>query len=151
RPPLRQAGHGGGDVAPGLAAVLADVDQAVVAPRPEEVLLHRRLGDDEHRVIGLDARVVAGDGAAGPLLLGLVVAGQVRADRRPRLPAVGGAEDDVGAVIDHFRIVRRGGDGRRPLEAVAHVLAAMAGRVLRPGADIARLARAVVVAGEVAQ
>ena len=54
----------------------------------------RRLGEREDRAVELDAGVVAGDRAAGPVLLRLVVARQVGADRRPasgRRPACGRA------------------------------------------------------------
>ncbi len=151
RAPLGQAGNGGGDLAPALAAVLGDVHPPVVAAGPDQVLAQRRLGEGEHRAVGLDAGVVAGDRAARPLLFRLVVARQVRADGGPGLAAVGGAEDDVGGVVDHLGIVRRDGDGGGPLEAVAHGLAAVARGIVRPGADGALLARAVVVAGDVAQ
>ncbi len=68
-----------------------------------------------------------------------------------RLPAVACAEEHVGAVVDDLRVVRRDGDRRRPLDAVARELRAPARAVLRPGAHVARLAGAVVVAGEDAE
>ncbi len=141
-----------GDVLPLAAAVPRDVHEAVVAARPDQTLLQRRLGDHEDRAVGLDAGVVAGDRTAGPLLLGLVVAGQVRADRRPGLAAVarcGRARWRRGR-RSSGRAARRA-IGRGPLEAVAHVLAGPAGGVVRPGADVARLPRAVVVARHDAQ
>ena len=42
-------------VLPRLAAVLRDVDEAVVAPDPEDAGVERRLGDREDRVVHLDA------------------------------------------------------------------------------------------------
>src|SRR5205823_1073047 len=94
--------------------------------------------------------VVAGDRAAGPLLLALVVAGQVLADRGPVLAAVGRAEEDVGGVVDGLGVVRRNQDRGRPLEAVAQVGRPVAGGVGRVDADVGSLAVAVVVARDVA-
>ncbi len=107
-----------------------------------------RLGQGEDGAVVLDAGVVAGDGTARPLLLRLVVAGEVGADHGPGLAAVVRAEHHVPAVVDRLRVVRRDDDGSRPLEAVAPVLAAVAREVVRIGAHVARLARPVVVAGE---
>ena len=117
---------------------------------PEDALLLRRLGEGEDRAVHLDAGVVAGDRAAGPLLLVLVVAGQVAADRLPRLAAVAGAEQHVGGVVEHLRVVRREHHRGGPLEAVLHLGRRDAGRVRRPGGDVAGLAGAVVVPGQVA-
>ncbi len=150
RAPLRQAVHAAGDVGPGLAAVAGDVHQAVVRARPDETFLDRRLGHREDRAVDLHAGVVAGDRAAGPGLFRLVVARQVRADRRPGLAAVGTAEEHVGGVIDHLGVVGRDGDRGGPLEAVFQVFAAVPGRVLGVDPDHPRLPGAVVVARNVA-
>src|SRR5262249_60645882 len=94
----------GRDVVPRLAGVARDVHEAVVAAGPEQTLGDVRLGQREDGAVDLDAGVVAGDRTAGPLLLGLVVARQVRACRLPRLAAVGRLEQDVGRVVQHRRV-----------------------------------------------
>src|SRR5207237_3565843 len=109
-----------------------------------------RFGEGEYRAIDLRAGVVAGDRAARPLLLVLVVARQVAADRRPGLAAVLGFEEDVAGVVDHLGVVRRDQDRGGPLEAVAQVLGAVAGHVVGVGGDVLRQARAAVVARDVA-
>src|SRR5262249_1909308 len=145
RGPLGQALDVLADVFPHLAAVARDVDKPVVAAGPDHAGLLRRLGHGENGVVDFHPGVVARDGAAGPLLLRLVVARQVGADRLPGLAAVGTAEEHVGGVVDGVPVVRRDGDRRRPLEAVAQVFGAVAGGVGRVDADVAGLARAVVV------
>src|SRR5207249_1082610 len=95
------------DVGPGLAVILRDVHDAVVAARPQDTLLFRRLGEREHGAKDFHAGVVARDRAAGPLLLVLVVAGQVAADLLPALAGVARPEDELRRVIDHLRVVRR--------------------------------------------
>ena len=67
------------------------------------------------------------------------------------LPAVGRPEDHLRAVIDDVGIVGRRGDRRRPLKPILHVFAAVARRVLRPRAHVARLSGAVVVARDDAE
>src|SRR5207245_1844865 len=88
RSPLWYPTHRRGHILPVLAAIAGYVNQAVVAPNPDQILLRRRFGDDEDRVINFDAGVVAGDGTAGPFLFRLVVARQIRTDRFPGLPAI---------------------------------------------------------------
>ena len=106
----------------------------------------RRLRHGEDRAVVLGSGVVAGDGPSRPALLRLVVPRQVAADRGPGLPAVPRAEQHVAAVVDGLRVVRRDRDRGRPLEAVAGKGRPVPGGVVRPGGDVARLPRAVVVA-----
>ncbi len=89
-------------------------------------------------------------GTAGPFLLALVVARQIGADRRPMPASVAGLEEDVGGVIEDAVIVRRNQNGGRPLEAIFQVRRIVAGRIERIDADAACLARAVIVARDVA-
>src|SRR5262249_55080346 len=58
-------------------------------------------------------------------------------------------EEDIGPVIDDPRIVRRNEDGGSPLKAIFEILCAMAGAIVGIDADVLRLARAVVVFGDV--
>lgn len=146
RGPLGRSGRG--HFLPGRAVVASDVHQSVVGPRPDLALGERRERDREDGVVDLDPGVVAGDRAAGPLLLLLVVPGQVGADRRPGPAAIARAEKDVGAVIELLRIVRRNGDRRGPLEADPEVLAAVPGGVGGIDRDISGLRRLLVVDGD---
>src|SRR5262249_20357053 len=141
----------GRDVLPALPVSCRHVHEAVVAARPDEPLLLRRLGDREDGAEGFDAGVVAGDRAAGPLLLRLVVAGEVGTDHVPVLAGVARAEDHLRAVVDDLRVEWRAADRRGPLEAVLHLFAALARRILWPRGDFARLAGAIVVAREDAE
>src|SRR5262245_13339549 len=105
RAPLGQAGDVLGDVVPGLAAVLRDVDQAVVAAGPQYARLLWRFRDGEDGAVDLDAGVVACDRSARPFLLRLIVARQIGADRGPGLAFVLGSEENISPVIDRSRIV----------------------------------------------
>src|SRR5581483_5491310 len=124
-----------------------DVNQPVVAADPQEALLLRRLRDGEDGAEHLDAGVVAGDRPAAPLLLLLVVAGQILGDDFPGVPGVAGAEEDVGPVVDRLRVVLQDQDRGGPLEAVLHLRRVDATRVVLVDGDVAGLAGAVVVAG----
>ena len=149
--PLRQARHVLRHVGPASARVPAHVHQPVVAAGPEQRLVLRRFGEGEDRPVDLDAGVVAGDGTAGPLLLRLVVAGEIGAGGGPALPAVGAAEEHVARVIDQLRAcAARRQDRRRPLEAVLQVLAAVSRGILGIDRHVPLLPRAVVVARDVA-
>src|SRR5262249_9111063 len=61
---------------------------------------------------------------------------------------VGRFEKDVAGVVDGLRIARRNEDRRGPLKADAQIFAAVAGGIERVDADVAGLARAMVVAGD---
>src|SRR5438128_1623310 len=87
RSPLWYATQRRGHVLPVLAAITRHVNQAIVAANPDQILLCRRFGDDEDRVINLYAGVVSSDWTPGPFLLRLVIARQIRTDRVPDLPA----------------------------------------------------------------
>src|SRR6185437_11586240 len=98
------------------------------------------------RVVDLDAGVVAGHAAgARVVLLRLVVARQVRADRRPRLPAVGRLVHELRRRVDDVGVVRRHADRRVPLEAVLHVGGALPRFLV--GVDAHALADAAVAIG----
>ena len=112
-----------------------------------------RLGDGEDRAVVLDAGVVAGDRPARPLLLRscrcAVRSGLIAVQR---LPAVAGAEQHVGAVVDDLRVVRA-----RPRSAPSTGSGSVASAAPWPDglsghdADVARLAGAVVVARDDAE
>ena len=146
--PLRQVLRR--DVAPGLPFILRDVDQPVVGPGPDQPLGQRRRRDRKHRVVVLGAGVVDGDGPARRLLLRLVIARQVGADRFPFHSAVGGFEDALAAVVDRVRIVRRNHDRRRPLKAVFQIGRAARIRKIGPHRNVLHLAGAFVEARDVA-
>src|SRR5206468_657280 len=139
-------------IRPGLATVARHVHEAVVTPRPDQppprILGARR--DHEHGAVVLDAGVVLRDRATRRTLLRLVVARQVAGNGLPTLAFVGGAEDDIGAGVEHAGIERREHDGKRPLEAVLQVARSPTHGVVGPGEDVALLAGADVEPREVA-
>src|SRR4029450_6442130 len=100
-----------------------------------------RFRNGENRPVDLDPSVVAGNWSARPALLGLVVAGEVRADRRPGLAGIGGFEEDVGAVVYDIWLGGRGRNRGGPLKAILQILAAVTGPVFRVRRDIAWLTR----------
>jgi hypothetical protein len=61
------------------AAIVRDVNQAIVGAGPDQTFPERRFGDGEDRIVVFDAAVVLGDLAAGRTLLGAIVAGEVGA------------------------------------------------------------------------
>src|SRR5579864_2022043 len=147
RPPGRQAVEVRGHVGPGLAAVLGELQLAVVGPGPDEARLQPRLGDREDDAGVLDADVVGGE-AAGDLLARLVVQGEVGADHLPGGAGVGGLVDVLAADVDAVVVVRGDGQRERPEEAVLQVGGRPAGRPPGPDLDAARGVGAHVVAGD---
>ena len=97
------------------------MDEAVVAAGPEGAGLVRRLGEGIDGAVALGAGVVSGDRAAGGTELVRVVAGQVRTDRLPTLPLVGGPEDDVAGGVEDAGVVGGEADRESPGEPVFHV------------------------------
>ncbi len=139
------------DVRPGGAAVARKVDQAVVGADPERARVERRLGDREDGVVDLDAGVVAGDRPARPLLLGLVVAGEVGAHGGPGGAAVGRAEEHLGAVVEDRRVVRaRAAIGAVHWKRWRSSTAPWPEGLVGIGGDHARLAARLVVVRDVA-
>src|SRR5579863_10056767 len=108
----------GSNVRPGLAAIPRKLDQTVVRACPDQVFGHRRFCDRKDGVVVFGTGVVLINGAAGDLLLALVVAGQVRTDGLPVHAAIGGLKQALAGVVKSIRIVRRNQNGRSPLEAV---------------------------------
>src|SRR6185437_13403109 len=126
---------GRGDVGPVGAAVGGEMHEAVVAAGPNQALLLGRFGDGKDDVVVLGAGVVLGDGAAGGLLLALVVAGEVGADDGPVIAHVGALKEHVAAVVNRLGVEGRGGDGGGPLEAVLHVHVTVTHGVVGIGTD----------------
>src|SRR5581483_8141692 len=94
------------------------------------------------------AGVVLSDGAAGGLLLGLVVAGEVGTDGGPAHAVVGGFEEHFGTVIDDAGIVGRERDRSGPLKAVDEIGGAVTHGIQRPRGDLLRLAGRLVETGD---
>ncbi len=117
-------GHAGEGLlaAPGPAAVLGDLDEAVVGADVEEALDERRLVErDDVPVEG--RRSVLGHGVRAPHLahhLQLVAvepAGEVVADRRPAVAAVLAAEDALRREVEPGRLVGREDERAVPVPA----------------------------------
>src|SRR5439155_23148273 len=108
-------------VAPGLAAIARQLDEAVVGAYPDPVALHGRRGD------GADGAVTAGAGARdrdvalAVARLGAAASaarragaargsGQIGADRLPVPTFVEGAEQHLRALVERIRRHGREGD-----------------------------------------
>ena len=96
---------GGSYLRPAASAVPGDMDEAVIAPGPQDAGLVMGLGERVDGAVDLRRPAVRGDRPARYLLLRDVVARQVRADRLPARPLVGRSEDDVACGVEHPRIV----------------------------------------------
>src|ERR1041384_2321080 len=143
--PLRHPPEVGGDVGPALPAVLGELHQPVIGPRPDEPGLEPRLGDGEHDARVLDADVVGGP-AARDLLRALVVPGQIGADHLPAVAAVGGLVDVLASGVDALGVVGADGERRGPDEPVLEVGGGPPAGALRPDLHVPRGAGAEVVA-----
>ena len=86
--PLRQLFRR--DVRPVLSAIGGKVHQTIISADPQHVFLYRRFRGGKDGVVILNAGNVEGNGTAGGLLFGLVVACEIRTDGSPALSAVGG-------------------------------------------------------------
>ena len=121
--PLGEPRQVGGNVAPALAAITREVHEAVHGARPDQILLHRRLGDGKQHRHVLHEQVVDHEPTTA-LLLGAVVGAQVGGDERPALPTVGGLVHVLRAHVHRVVVVRAHVNGERPLEAVLQILGA---------------------------
>ena len=136
----------GRDVAPALAVVARDMDQAVVGRGPDLAAAMRRFDDAGAGRMDLGAGAFAGHRAAGMALPLALVQAEVGRDALPAHALVAAAEHAVAADIERARIVRREHDRKGPGEAVFQVLGRDTRRFLGPHIDQLDLARAVVVA-----
>src|SRR5581483_1681954 len=137
-------------IIPGLTAILRYMDQAIIRAIPEQAALERRFNEGEDRAVIFRTRIVLRDWPTGSFHPAGIVARQVGADNFPALALVGCAEDIVAGLIEDVGIVRREDNRAGPLEAVLQIARAPARSELGPDGDIARLARAVIVARDVA-
>ena len=134
-----------------LAVVARELNQAVVGSCPDDAFFFGRFRDGKNQIVKFDAGLVFGDGPAGILLLGFIVAGQVRADGLPGMTAVGGAEQILRGVVELVGIVRRKDDGHGPGIAVFLDGGIVAVGIERPLLNVLHLVSALVVAGDVAE
>src|SRR5690348_694362 len=112
-------GHAGGlryNVLPGFSAVARDLQVAVVGADPEHVGGERRFAQSGDRRIFLNAvvarqSILVGYFAADGEFVAVHAGGQVAAEARPGISAIGGFEEIVAAVIDGGVFMR--GDGHR--------------------------------------
>src|SRR5690349_17528078 len=123
--------------------------QPIITADPDQILLHRRFGDREDRVVILRTRVVGCKGLGAGLLLGLVVAAQVRTDDGPTLAAIDGLEQHFAAEVEDAGIMRRQQHGRGPPEAVQQTGRGVCARP-EPRRDVSYFTGVAVVASEVA-
>ena len=139
----------GSDVGPGFAIVAGELDEAVVGADPDQALLLRRFRDGENQIVKLDAGLVLGDGAAGILLLGFVVAGEVGADGLPGMAAVVRTEKELRRMIKNAGIVTGKHDGHGPSVTVFLDGSVFAVGIERPLLNVLHLIGAAVEARDV--
>src|SRR3954451_4899021 len=123
--------------------------QPIVAADPDQILLDRGFGDREDGVVILRARIVGCQGLRAGLLLGFVVAAEVRADDGPALAAISRPKQHLAAKVEHVRIMRRDLHRRGPPKAVKQAGWGVSARP-KPGRDVPHFAGMPVVAREVA-
>ena len=135
-------------VLPRLPVVAGDVDQPVVAARPQDAALPRAFRERVDGAVVLGTARVLREGSARGLELGRILAREVRADGLPAGALVARPEDEVPRRVQRPGVVRREDDGERPREPVPEVLGAPAVVDLGPDGHETDLARAMVVALE---
>src|SRR5207248_10720205 len=124
-------------IRPVLSSVGCDVNQTIVASRPDCSCLQWRLGNRKYGAIVLSARVVLGDRTTGRLLRALDVTGEVGTDLLPVIATIACLQHYLSAVVNHVGIVGRDHDWRRPLEAILEIHVTMAHGIQRPGIHLA--------------
>ena len=116
--PLRQEFVRRRHVRPVLAAISRYLNQAIVCSCPDQIFLHRRLGNGEHRVVVFHAGDVERDRPAGGLLLALVIAREIRTDGCPARAMVGALKNYFSSGVEHIGIVRRKQNRFGPLKTM---------------------------------
>ena len=137
------------DAPPALAAVLGDLDQAVVGAGVQQPFSKRGFGQRGDRVVVGHGEHIPGRVPAPGLTHkrhehAVFVAGQIARDRRPLVAAVFRAPHALRGKVQPRGLVRRDQDRRVPVEALRRI----AGRRLR--LDVRRLAGDEIDPGQVA-
>ena len=135
-------------VLPVRAGVARDVNQPVVAPRPEQALHERRLGERINRPVPLRARHVVVDRAARARERGGIVHGEVGRNLLPARALRGGAVDELRRDIERSGIVRRNQNRKGPLEPKGYLGRRHAVVVAEPDGNVTHLPRTMVNARE---
>ena len=107
-----------------------------------------RFGQTEYDVVILDSVLIFRDGAARILLLGFVVASEVRADGGPGATLIGRTENKLRGVINHVGIVLRNENRHGPGITVFLLDGGMTVYHHGPFLDALRLAGAAIEARE---
>ena len=94
------------DVGPIFSAIARDVNHPIIGAGPDKALCNRGFSDRENGVVVLGAGIINIDRSTGGLLLALVVAGEIGADRFPVHSAIGALEKNFAGVIQSIGIVR---------------------------------------------
>ena len=131
-------------VEPGLASVGRHVDLPVHASGPELTGPDGRLRECEEDRTVKGVQVVHGD-AAGVLLAGLVVGGEIGADGGPRLAAIAALVHELTSDPGRSRLVAREDHRKVPVPADFQVRGRPAVPGFRPHPHVADVAGAVVV------
>src|SRR5216684_102288 len=83
------------NVRPVLSSVARDMKKAIVGSSPQHAILLGRFGQAEYDVVILDGVLIFRDEATGILLLGLIIASEVRTDGGPGTTLIGGTENEL--------------------------------------------------------
>ena len=137
------------DVGPAFSLIPRNLNQAVIGANPQQTFRDRRLSQRKDRVVVLGARIVESDFATGNVLLALIVAREVRADRLPMHSTIRGLEQTLARVIERVRVVRGNQYGCGPLEAMLQVGCAVSVGKLRLLGDGFHLPDALIEARNV--
>ena len=120
-PPRRHPRNVLRHVIPVRAGVFRVPDLAVVGTRPDQAFLHRRRSNRKHNFAIKLPQIIADDSAGGHDVF-RILRGKIRADHAPALPAIGGPENHLAAVIHRVVIERIDGQRSRPVAAVLRVI-----------------------------
>ena len=131
-------------VLPRHAVVSGQVDEAIVAARPERARLVRRFCQIIDRAVDLPSGAFVGDRATTVALLAVLVAREIRADFLPRHAPITRPNDVVRRVVDRVGVVGGGDDRSAPVVAVLHLAALQRSRHDRVGGDVPRGHRLVI-------
>ena len=143
------------DVLPRLATVARHAEHAVVGAGVEHAGLFLAFANRDDRRVA-DNPVVLADGNVGALEphrhdgVAIGVGGEVWADDRPRVAAIGALEEAIARHIEHARIAGREHNRGVPHEAIRLVLRRRRAHVERIRADRLGLAGHLVAADDVA-
>ena len=142
--PLRQLRRR--DILPAFAGIAGDVQQAVIAARPQHTVFMRGCGQRRYGRVDFGSAHIAVDGTAADTQGSWVGAGQVGADGLPTRAFIAGFVDAVATDIQVMRREGRKQDRVSPSEALLQVVGCLAKALQGHGRNQAQLFAGVVIA-----